>query len=144
MTTKQLNQQQARWAKFFSEFNFKISYKPEKKGEKPDILTRLAQDKLKRVDNFCQQHQFQTLLKVEHLDDNLRKAFAAIFCANTTENHQAENVDDKLVDEVDKIEVEENKNIVDVRNYVSPELYQHSNLQHNLEQSFSSTKMQGF
>ena len=45
MTTKQLNCRQAKWAEFLSEFNFKISYRPAKKGKKPDILTRLSQDR---------------------------------------------------------------------------------------------------
>ena len=65
MTTKQLNCQQARGAKFLSEFNFKITYRPGKEGEKPDTLTRLAQDRPKRFDNSRQQHQFQTLLKAD-------------------------------------------------------------------------------
>ena len=57
MTTKQLNRRQARWAEFFLESNFKISYRPGKEDEKPDTLTRLAQDRpLKIVDDFCQQH----------------------------------------------------------------------------------------
>ena len=38
--TKQLNRQQAYWAKFLSKFNFKISYRPGRQGEKPDVLTR--------------------------------------------------------------------------------------------------------
>ena len=58
MTTKQLNRRQARWAKFLLEFNFRITYRPGKKGEKPDTLTRLAQDRPKRFDNTRQQHQF--------------------------------------------------------------------------------------
>ena len=51
MTTKQLNCRQARWAEFLSEFNFRLSYRPGKEGEKPDILTRLAQNKPKDVDD---------------------------------------------------------------------------------------------
>ena len=65
MTTKQLNRRQTRWAKFFSEFNFRITYRPGKEGEKPDRLTRLAQDRPKRFDDSRQQHQFQTLLKAD-------------------------------------------------------------------------------
>ena len=58
MTTKQLNRRQARWAEFLLEFNFKISYRSGKEGEKPDTLTRLAQDRSKEFDNARQQHQF--------------------------------------------------------------------------------------
>ena len=61
MTTKQLNRRQARWAKFLSEFNFKISSRLGKEDEKPDTLTRLAQDKPKGIDDSRQQHQFQTV-----------------------------------------------------------------------------------
>ena len=51
MTTKQLDRRQARWVEFLSEFNFKISYRPGKEGEKPDTLTRLAQDKPKGIND---------------------------------------------------------------------------------------------
>ena len=54
MTIKQLNRWQARWAEFRSEFNFKISYRPGKEGEKPDMLTRLAQDRPKGFNNARQ------------------------------------------------------------------------------------------
>lgn len=52
MTTKQLNRRQARWAKFLSEFNFKIMYRPGKQGEKPDVLTRRSQDFPKGIEDF--------------------------------------------------------------------------------------------
>ena len=155
MTTKQLNRWQTRWAEFLSEFNFKISYRPGKKSEKPDTLTRLAQDKPKGVDNSCQQHQFQTLLKAEHLDDDLRKAFAVIFCANSTANNEANDVDDVIdeladsadevdeVDEIDEVEVEKNENIVDVRDYMGLDLRQHSDVLQNSELSSSTTEMAG-
>ena len=52
MITKQLNCQQARWAKFLSEFNFKINYKPGKKDKKPDTFTRLSHDKSKAVNDL--------------------------------------------------------------------------------------------
>ena len=120
MTTKQLNRQQARWAEFLSEFNFKISYRPGKKGEKPDTLTELAQDRPKKFDNSRQQHQFQTLLKADQLDNNLRKALAVIFCANTIVDNEADNKVDKVDNKVDvDSEVEKNENIVDVKDYVN-------------------------
>lgn len=40
MTSKQLNRRQARWAEFLAEFDFLISYRPGKQGEKPDALSR--------------------------------------------------------------------------------------------------------
>ena len=129
ITTKQLNRCQARWAEFLSEFNFKVTYKPGKEGEKPDTLTRLAQNKPKGFDNARQQHQFQTLLKANQLDDNVKKALAVVFRANKAE--KVNGIDE--VDEVDEVEIEENENIVDVRDYIGLELHQHSNLQHNSE-----------
>ena len=142
MTTKQLNRQQARWAKFLSEFNFKISYRPGKEGKKPDILTRLAQDKPTSVDDSCHRQQFQTLLETDQPDKDIRKALAVIFCANKVheinENNKIDEVDE--VDEVNEVEVEKNEDIVDVRDYIVQNLQQHSRLQQNLEQSSSSTK----
>ena len=52
MITKQLNQWQACWAKFLSEFNFKIMYKPGKQGEKPNMLTQRSHNILKKVENL--------------------------------------------------------------------------------------------
>ena len=62
MTTKQLNWQQAYWAKFLSKFNFKIMYRPEKQDEKPNVLTCQFQDLSKDIKDLRQQYQFQILL----------------------------------------------------------------------------------
>ena len=142
MTTKQLNRRQARWAKFLSEFNFRITYRPGKEGEKPDTLTRLSQDRPKRFDDSRQQHQFQTLLKADQLDDNVKKALAVVFCANKA-NKTNEASEVNKVDEVDKIDEVENEAIVDVRDYINQNLHQHSELDQILEQSSSSTEMAG-
>ena len=83
MTTKRLNRRQARWAEFLSEFNFKITYRPGKQGEKPDTLTRRSQDLPKGLEDSRQQHQFQTLLQEHQLDDDVRKALSVVFCTNT-------------------------------------------------------------
>jgi len=40
MTTKELNERQARWMQELSQYNFKIEYRPGKEGGKPDALTR--------------------------------------------------------------------------------------------------------
>ena len=93
-TTKQLNRRQARWAKFLLEFNFRVTYRPGKKGEKPDTLTKLAQDKPRGFDNARQQHQIQTLLKANQLDDNVKKALAVIFSADSTEADEADETDE--------------------------------------------------
>ena len=140
MTTKQLNRQQARWAKFLSEFNFKITYRPGKESEKPDTLTRLSQNRPKSFDNSHQQHQFQTLLKANQLDDNIKKSLAVVFCANKA--NKANEIDEvNEVNEIDEVDEVENKDIVDVRNYINQNLHQHSELEQILEQGSSSTKM---
>ena len=139
-TTKQLNRRQARWAKFLSEFNFRITYRLGKEGEKPDTLTRLAQDKPKGFDNARQQYQFQTLLKADQLDDNVKKALAVVFSSN-----EVDEVDlDSKVDVDSEVDmdsrVKKDENIVDVRDYMGLDLYQHSNSQQDSEQGSSSTK----
>ena len=52
MMTKQLNQWQACWAKFLLKFNFKISYRPGKQGEKLDVLTCWSQDLPKSIEDL--------------------------------------------------------------------------------------------
>ena len=52
MTTKQLNWEQARWAKFLSEFNFKIMYRSDKQKEKLNVLTQRSQDIPKGVEDL--------------------------------------------------------------------------------------------
>jgi transposase InsO family protein len=44
MTTKQLTHRQTRWAEYLSRFDFKITYRPGRLGQKPDALTRRSQD----------------------------------------------------------------------------------------------------
>jgi len=44
MTTKQLNERQARWMQELSQYNFKIEYRPGKEGGKPGTLTRREGD----------------------------------------------------------------------------------------------------
>jgi len=44
MTTKKLNERQARCMQELSQYNFKIEYRPGKEGGKPDALTRREGD----------------------------------------------------------------------------------------------------
>jgi len=44
MTTKELNERQARWMQELSQYNFKTEYRPGKEGGKPDALTRREGD----------------------------------------------------------------------------------------------------
>jgi hypothetical protein len=59
-TTKQLSHRQARWSEYLSRFNFKITYRPGKDGEKPDALTRRSQDVTAQEE--ARQARNQTLL----------------------------------------------------------------------------------
>ena len=140
MTTKQLNRRQARWAEFLSEFNFKISYRPGKEGEKPDTLTRLAQDKPRGINDSRQQHQFQTVLKASQLDKDIKKALAVMFYADKVNGvNEVDEVDEVDVDS----EVDENENIVHMRDHTGLDLYQHTSEEQNSRLNSSSTKMAG-
>jgi hypothetical protein len=65
MSTKMLNRRQARWSEFLSRFNFKITYRPGKQGEKPDALTRRSEDLPKEGDERLE-HQSRVILKKEN------------------------------------------------------------------------------
>ena len=73
-------------------------------------------------------------MKADQLDDNVKKALAVTFRANKIDKDE---VNEEKVDKVDDVE---NKDIVDVRDYIGLDLYQHSNSQQNLKLSSSSTK----
>lgn len=66
-STKLLNRRQARWSEFLSRFNFKIVYRPEKYGTKPNSLTRRSENLPKEGDERLL-HQSQTVLKRENFD----------------------------------------------------------------------------
>jgi hypothetical protein len=65
-TTKQLSHRQARWAEYLSRFNFTITYRPGKQGEKPDALTRRTQDAPAQEE--ARKARQQTLLRPELFD----------------------------------------------------------------------------
>ena len=111
MTIKQLNRRQACWAKFLSEFNFKISYRSGKQGEKLDVLTCWSQDLPKGIKDLRQQYQFQTLLQDHQLNKDIKKALAVTFYVNTA-NETINNAVDKTIDAN-----EENKEIINVKNF---------------------------
>jgi hypothetical protein len=68
MSTKMLNRRQARWSEFLSRFNFKITYRPGKQGEKPDALTRRSEDLPKEGDERLE-HQSRIILKKENFTE---------------------------------------------------------------------------
>jgi hypothetical protein len=66
MTTQLLNQCQARWSQFLSQFNFKIVYRPSTTGGKPDALTRRSGDLPEAGDNRSLENQ-TTIIKPENI-----------------------------------------------------------------------------
>ena len=99
MITKQLNWQQACWAEFLSEFNFKIMYKSDKQRGKPDMLMQRSQDIPKKMENLRWQHQFQTLQQDNQLDENIKKALAVMFCAGNA--REKVNINEDIIDAED-------------------------------------------
>ena len=70
MTTKQLNQRQARWAEALAEFYFTIAYRPGKENEKADILTRREQD-VRTQDALKHIYRTQVLLPLTNVDPRI-------------------------------------------------------------------------
>ena len=71
MTIKQFNRKQARWAEFLFEFNFKIKYRSDIQKTKLDNLIRRSQDISFDSNDFRNQFQRQTILKIHHLSKEL-------------------------------------------------------------------------
>ena len=74
MSIKLLNRRQARWSEFLSRFQFKISYRPGKQGQKPDALTRRSGDLPKEGDQRLSQ-QAQLVLKPEMLEKDVLEEY---------------------------------------------------------------------
>jgi hypothetical protein len=74
MSTKLLNQRQARWSEFLSRFNFRIVYRPGKQGTKPDALSRKAEDRpasSKDLSDDRISHRLQQVLKDHNLSPGM-------------------------------------------------------------------------
>jgi hypothetical protein len=76
MTTKQLNQRQARWAEVLAEFYFSIVYRPGSKNVLADTLSRREQD-VATQDALGKAHRTQVLLPPEKLDPKITQELAA-------------------------------------------------------------------
>ena len=79
------------------------------------------------------------MLKASQLDKDIKKVLAVMFYADEAE--EADEVDG--VDEIDEVDEIENKNIVNVGDYMGLDLHQHLDVQQNLELSSSNTEMAG-
>jgi hypothetical protein len=64
--TKLLNQRQAHWSQFLSQFNFTIVYRPSTAGGKPDALTHRSGDLPKARDDCSLENQ-TTIIKPENI-----------------------------------------------------------------------------
>lgn len=62
-TTKKLNRRQARWNELLAGYDFKIVFRPGKRGGKPDALTRIGADKPSNDNDPREAQQFQTIIK---------------------------------------------------------------------------------
>jgi len=62
LTTKVWNQRHIRWAQEFTNYNFKIVYRPGSRGGKPDPLSRQPEYRPEEGDR----HSAQSILKSEH------------------------------------------------------------------------------
>jgi hypothetical protein len=83
MTSKLLNQRQTRWSEFLSCFKFKIIYRLEKQGQKPDALTRMPGDiPPKRGAEKTQ----KIVLKTENLHKEVRRELMVAFAKTVNIN----------------------------------------------------------
>jgi transposase InsO family protein len=71
MTSKELNGRQARWAEALSEFFFTITYRPGRKNEKADALTRRDQD-TEDLQATKKRHRTQQFLTDDQVDPRIR------------------------------------------------------------------------
>jgi len=67
LTTKVWNQRQIRWAQRLADYHFKIVYRPGKRGEKPDALSRRPEYRPEEG----AKHSEQSILKSEHFQISL-------------------------------------------------------------------------
>jgi 6-pyruvoyl-tetrahydropterin synthase len=71
MSTKKLNRRQVKWAKFLTEFDFKIAYQSKKKNDKADLLTKRLEDWSIDESNDRNKHMHQTIISVEKIDSRI-------------------------------------------------------------------------
>ena len=79
MSTKELSRRQARWSEKLAEYNFKIRYRPGRKNERADALTRMPGSTPESQDDERVKYQQQTILTPDRLviaeiDDDTEKS----------------------------------------------------------------------
>ena len=78
MIFKQLNRRQVRWTKLLFEFNFQIIYRSSVQNIKLDNLTRRFQNLSTNNNDARKQYLQQTLLKIKHLNKNVRVVIVVV------------------------------------------------------------------
>ena len=68
MSTKELSRRQARWSEKLADYNFKIRYRPGRKNERADALTRMPGSTPASQDDARVKYQHQTILTPDRLD----------------------------------------------------------------------------
>jgi hypothetical protein len=71
MIIKKLNRRQARWAKFLTEFDFKIAYQSEKKNDKTNSLIKRLEDRSKNESNDRNKHMHQIVLSSNKMNSQI-------------------------------------------------------------------------
>ena len=108
------------------------------------MFTRCSQDLSQGIEDFCQQQQFQTLLMLSQIDQQMKKNLEIAFNANTAISNATDNainaIDD-VVDELANVDIDED--IVNMENYMEGhKKFQFLSKNFNApEQSFSSAKI---
>ena len=111
MSTKLPSRRQAYWSEFLSRFNFKIIYRPEKAGAKPDALTRRSGDLPKEGDKHDERIEFQhqAVLKPHNLSELPKDDTLTLACGRV-QNEEADNVieenedADNVIEEIPRAE----------------------------------------
>ena len=68
ISTKELSRRQARWSEKLADYNFKIRYRPKRKNERADALTRMPGSTPASQDNTRIKYQYQTILTPDRLE----------------------------------------------------------------------------
>jgi hypothetical protein len=71
MIIKKLNRRQVKWAKFLTEFDFKIAYQSEKKNDKTNSLTKRFKDRSKNESDDRNKHMHQIVLSSNKMNSQI-------------------------------------------------------------------------
>ncbi|CCE34914.1 uncharacterized protein CPUR_08853 [Claviceps purpurea 20.1] len=146
---KVLNRRQARWAQELSSYNFIIIYRPAKKNEKADILSRLPQHKPDKLDD--QDQPVATVLKPTHFAPSVLISSARLCSLSTrrwnpafiTKVKTAGALDEAYKSELDKEHQEKHFTIEEGLLYWKNRLWVPTSLQAEVLASEHDTRVAG-